>query len=175
MSQPLIVTPPLPGMIRIRFVATKGDWLSSLIEWREMGSVSHCEAVLPSGEIIAALIGEGVVRKPADYDKTSTSQIFVDIEPPPGGLDRWTCYLESRLNRPYDMDAILGFVLHTDRRKRGGMICSMLMALSLAHNEAGVFPRPLSERAHKISPRDLLLILSAHPAATIGQLESLTP
>jgi len=175
MTKQLRVTPPPPGMIRIRFVARKGDWISSLINWREMGTVSHCEAVLPSGKIVAALIREGVVLKPGDYDKTSTSQIFVDIVPPPGGLDRWAHYLQSRLNRPYDMDAILGFVLHTDRRKRGGMICSMLMALSLAHNEAGVFPRPLSERAHKISPRDLLLVLSAHPAAIIGQLESLTP
>ena len=125
------------------------------------------------GTIIASLIGKGVVRFAGDYDTTSTSQIFVDVAMSDHQLDVWEKYLKSRLGRPYDMSAIYGIALHIDWRHPGGFICSMLQTLAL--RVAGVFPRPLSETAHKITPRDLLLILSAHPAATIGQIESLTP
>jgi hypothetical protein len=134
-----------------------------------MGTVSHCEAVLPDGYIIAALIGEGVCRKPLDYDKTSTSQIFVDIAMSAHALDLWTGYLESRLGRPYDFDAIMGIALHLNWRQRGGFICSMLQTLAL--RQSCTFPVPLSEPAHEITPRDLLLVLSAHPSAKVHPKE----
>jgi hypothetical protein len=151
-------------------VTRQGDWLSTLINWREMGKVSHVEAVMPNGSIIAALIGEGVVRKPADYDKTSTSQIFVDVAMSSYALDLWMGYLESRLHRPYDMDAIVGIALHLNWRQRGGFICSMLQTLAL--RQACTFPVPLSEPAHEVTPRDLLLMLSAHPSAKVHPVET---
>jgi hypothetical protein len=137
-----------------------------------MGYVSHVEAVMGNGSIIAALIGEGVVRKPIDYDKTSTSQIFVDIAMSAHALELWTAYLESRLGRPYDMDVIMGIALHLNWRQRGGFICSMLQTLAL--RQSCTFPVPLSEPAHEITPRDLLLMLSAHPAATVHPKETRT-
>jgi hypothetical protein len=135
-----------------------------------MGEVSHVEMVLPDGSIISALSDRGVCHVEGDYDTTSTMQIFVDF--PLADLDflRWIAYLRSRLGRPYDWDSIYGEALFLDWRRPGGMICSMLAALSL--REAGVFPRPLSEPAHEISPRDLLLMLSAHPSAIIHPKET---
>jgi len=169
MSEPLKVPIPPPGVARLRFVQTRGNWLSKLIDWRTMGKVSHVEAVMPDGSIIAALIGEGVVRKPGDYDTTSTSQIFVDVAMSSHALDLWTKYLESRLGRPYDMDAIVGIALHLNWHQRLGFICSMLLTLSL--RKSCTFPVPLSEPAHEVTPRDLLLILSGHPSVTIHPKE----
>jgi hypothetical protein len=168
MSQLKVPLPP-PGMARLRFVTTEHNWLSKLINFREMGAVSHVEAVMPDGSIIASLIGEGVVRRPNDYDTTSTSQTFVDVEMSDFALHKWETYLESRIGRPYDLDAIAGIALMVDWRHPGGFICSMLQTLGM--REAGVFAHPLSERAHKITPRDLLLILSAHPSATVHPKE----
>ena len=152
---------------------TGGIWLSKLIRWREISSMSHVEAVMSDGTIIAALIGEGVVRKPNDYDRSSTSQIFVDVAMSEFALHAWEKYLVSRLGRPYDLVSLFGMAIHIDRRRRGAFFCSMIQTLAL--RVCGTFEHPLSEKAHEIMPRDLLLILSAHPAATIGQLESLTP
>jgi hypothetical protein len=135
-----------------------------------MGEVSHAEAVLPNGTIIAALSDRGVRNVPGDYDTTSTSQIFVDVLMPPDDLKRWVAYLWSRVGRPYDWTAIYGEALHLNWRKPGGFICSMLATLSL--RESGTFSHPLSERAHEITPRDLLLVLSAHPAARVYPLET---
>ena len=134
-----------------------------------MGSVSHVEAVMPDGSIIAALIGDGVVRKPGDYDKTSTSQIFVDVAMSDFALHAWEKYLKSRLGRPYDLTALFGLAFHIDRRRRGSFFCSMVQTLALRASKT--FKHPLSEAAHEIMPRDLLLILSAHPDAIIHPKE----
>ena len=169
-SLPLSVSPAPPGYVRLRFTTSRLGMFGKLIRWRTMGYISHVEGVLSDGSIIAALASEGVRHKSADYDATSTSQIFVDVLMPADSRKKWEAYLWSRVGRPYDWDAIAGQALHLDWRRPGGFICSMLMALSL--REAGVFRRPLSERAHEITPRDLLLVLSAHPAAIVHETET---
>lgn len=155
----LIVTTPPVNVIRLRFTDSSTGIFGKLIRWQTLGHVTHAEAVLPDATIIAALAGEGVVCLPLNYDKTSTSQIFVDIPSTDRQIERWTAYLHSRVGRPYDWETIAGIALHTGWRRKGGMICSMLQALGL--REAGIFPCPLSEPAHEITPRDLLLMLSA--------------
>ena len=170
-SKPLLVPRPPPGYARIRFTTQKDSLFGRLIRWRTMGQVSHAECVLQNGTIISAL-SDGVRNVPGDYDTTSSSQIFVDVLMPPNDLKRWESYLWSRVGRPYDWDAIYGMALHLNCRKPGGMICSMLAALSL--RESKTFPERLSEPAHEITPRDLLLMLSAHPAATIHPKETRT-
>ena len=161
----LVVQPPPAGIIRIRFVTHDDNFFSRLIRWQTLGQVSHAEAVLREGRIIAALAGEGVVEKPLDYDETSTEQTFVDIPVSEDQALHFEKYLHSRIGRPYDWETIAGVALHTGWRRPGGFICSMLQALGL--RQAGVFRRPLSEPAHEITPRDLLLMLSAYPGVTI--------
>ena len=172
MSEHLVVTGPPPGFLRLRFVTTKNNWLSNLIRWQTLGTVSHVESVLPDGSIIGAYL-DGIKQIPGDSDLGYTSQIIVDVLAPQESVEKWVRYLKSRKGRKYDFLAILGFVLHMNIRTPGAFICSMDATLGL--RESGTFPRPLSEQAHRISPRDLLLILSAHPVATIGKIESLTP
>ena len=169
MSKTFAVRPAPPGYIRLRFTTSRLGMFGRLIRWRTMSYVSHVEGVLADGAIIAAL-SEGVRHKAGDYDTTSTSQVFVDVLAPEESRKKWEAYLWSRVGRPYDWDAIAGVALHLDWRRPGGFICSMLMALSL--REAGVFRKPLSERAHEITPRDLLLVLSAHPAAIVHETET---
>jgi hypothetical protein len=161
----LLVPVPPADVIRLRFTDSSRGIFGKLIRWQTLGHVSHVEAVLPDGTIIAALAGIGVSELPCDYDQTSTSQTFVDIPSTEDQVFRWVKYLHSRRGRPYDWEAIAGLALHTGWRMKGGLICSMLQTLAL--REAGVFPRPLSEPAHEITPRDLLLILSAYPGLTI--------
>jgi hypothetical protein len=169
MSQPLIVSRPPPRTARFRFVTQEQSSFGRLIRWRTMGEVSHVEMVLPDGSIISALSDQGVCHVEGDYDTTSTMQIFVDFPLHDLDLLRWVAYLRSRIGRPYDWNAIYGEALFRDWRRPGGMICSMLAALSA--REAKIFPRPLSERAHEISPRDLLLMFSGHPSAIIHPKE----
>jgi hypothetical protein len=172
MTNHLVARPPLPGYLRLRFVTTEHNWLSNLIRWETQGTVSHVESILPGGDIIGAYL-DGIKQIPGDSDLGYTSQIFVDVEASQEAIDKWVRYLKSRVGRKYDFLAALGFMLHMNIRTPGAFICSMDATLGL--RISGTFPRPLSEPAHRVSPRDLLFALSAHPAATIGQLESLTP
>lgn len=169
MRLPLLVPIPPPGYARLRFTNRSNGLLSQLIDWATFGSASHVEAVLSDGSIIAALMSEGVCHKPGDYDQVSTEQTFVDVLMPRSGRDRWLRYLLSRVGRPYDFEAVAGEALHINWRRRGGFICSMLQTLAL--REAFVFPHPLSIPAHEITPRDLLLVLSAMPGVTIFETE----
>ncbi len=168
----LVARKPEPGYLRLRFVTTKNNWLSNLIRWETNGTVSHVESVLPSGDIIGAYL-DGVKQTPGDADLGYTGQIFVDVLAPQESIDKWVAYLKSRCGRKYDFLAALGFMLHMNIRTPGAFICSMDATLAL--RASGTFKRPLSEPAHRVSPRDLLFALSAHPAAIVGQIESLTP
>jgi len=166
----LTARPPMPGYLRLRFVTTRNNWLSNLIRWQTQGTVSHVESILPDGSIIGAYL-DGVKQVPGNTDFGYTSQTFVDVLAPQESVDKWVAYLKSRCGRKYDFLAILGFVLHMNIRTPGAFICSMDATLAL--RASGTFKRPLSEQAHRVSPRDLLFALSAHPAAIVGQIESL--
>lgn len=144
--------------IRLRFV-TGGELFSSAIRLQEGFWASHVEAVMPDGRLLGAHIAGGVLARKADYDKGQwTKQLFVELPVEQASADAFHAYLISRLNRPYDMAAIVGFVLHRDEHTERGFICSALQTMAL--RDCGYFATPLVEPAHKISPRDLLLILS---------------
>ena len=151
MTGHLVSHAPPPGYLRLRFVTTKNNWLSNLIRWETQGTVSHVESILPSGDIIGAYL-DGVKQIPGGTDLGYTSQIFVDVLAPHAAIDKWVAYLKSRVGRKYDFLAALGFLLHMNIRTPGAFICSMDAILAL--RESGPFPRPLSEPAHRISPRE---------------------
>jgi len=69
----------------------------------------------------------------------------------------WT-FLSQQLGKPYDKLAILAFAVQRDWREDGSWFCSELIAAAL--EKSGWFTGPLSDVANKITPRDLLLILS---------------
>jgi hypothetical protein len=64
---------------------------------------------------------------------------------------------------PYDWVSILGFVLtEVHLHTVGSLICSAIMTAALRTKGCEYFAMPLTVPFHKISPRDLLLMLSSH-------------
>ena len=154
----LVITQPLAGYARLRFVTDHSDPLAILIRFDTMSKrASHVEAVTPMG-VVGAYIN-GVALRPFDYDEGSTAQTFVDIPMKPEMLNRWIANLSAFLGTPYDFEAIAGLAAHVDMHSPGHMICSALQAMAL--RRCSFFSWPLSEMAHLITPRDLLLMLSA--------------
>jgi hypothetical protein len=132
--------------IRLRFV-TCHDPISEGIRLRENFWASHVEAVTPEGagpqKYLGAHCDGGVQARDVGYDaKILQQELFVDLaETAPGQADEFYAFLNRHVGEPYDF-----------------VICSALQALAL--RQCQWFATPLVEPAHKISPRDLLLIIS---------------
>ena len=149
----------MSAVIKLRFV-TGNELVSAAIRAHENFWASHVEAVMPDGTLLGAHADGGVLARPSDYDAGQwTKQLILELPVEQQTADAFHAYLISRIGRPYDMAAIFGFVLHMDKHQERGFICSALQTVAL--RECRYFPAPLVEPAHKISPRDLLLILSA--------------
>lgn len=146
-------------MICIRFV-TCGDAISAGIRAAEYGFwASHTEALMPDGTLLGAHYDGGVQARPRDYDKGKyTKDIIVTIPTPQEMADKFHAFLRSQIGKPYDVEAIVAFVAQRDWRKSDSWICSELQAAAL--EAAGVLEWPLATEVNKITPRDLLLILS---------------
>ena len=169
----LPIKPPPPGHFRLRFVASRGNWMSWAIRaWTtddSAESVSHVEAVMPDGSTIGAY-AEGVARHWPGSDTTSTMQRHVDI--PDALFDRAKAvrYLESRIGQPYDFRGILGEAVHRDIHMPGAKYCSALQTLACSHWYGGLFA-PLARPAHEIDPEMLLTLCSSHAGVIVGKPE----
>jgi hypothetical protein len=151
--------------IRLRFV-TCNDPVSEGIRLRENFWASHVEAVTPAGDgqgpkYLGAHSDGGVQARDPGYDAAILRQeLFVELaETAPGQSQEFYAFLNRHIGEPYDFESILGFLIpdvaaHQPRH----IICSALQTLGL--RQCGWFAAPLVEPAHKISPRDLLLIIS---------------
>jgi hypothetical protein len=152
--------------IRLRFV-TCHDPISEGIRLRENFWASHVEAVTPAGngpgpKYLGAHAEGGVQARDVGYDAAILQrELFVDLaETAPGQADEFYAFLNRHIGEPYDFKSILGFLVpDVAAHQPGHVICSALQALAL--RQCGWFAAPLVEPAHKISPRDLLLIISA--------------
>ncbi|HEY6258031.1 MAG TPA: hypothetical protein VIY51_19785 [Xanthobacteraceae bacterium] len=151
-------------MIRLRFVCGR-DTVSLGIRARENFPFSHAEAVTPDGRYLGAHADGGVQAREPGYDAAYLERaLFVDLpETQAGQAAAFYAFLDRHIGEPYDFESILGFLvpgleLHQARH----VICSAFMTLAL--RQCGWFAAPLCEPAHKISPRDLLLMISARIA-----------
>ncbi len=147
--------------IRLRFVSG-GDLDSLAIRARTESPWSHVEAVTPAGKYLGAHAQGGVLARDPGYDASwLKAEQFVDLpETEAGQADAFYAGLEAHIGEPYDFGAILDFIVpgievHQARR----VICSALQTLELVKRRW--FPGPLAEPPHKISPRDLFLLVSA--------------
>jgi len=155
--------------IRLRFV-TCHDPISEGIRLRENFWASHVEAVTPTGngqapKYLGAHCDGGVQARDVGYDAAVLQQeLFVDLpEAAPGQADEFYAFLERHIGEPYDFESILGFLVpRISAHEPRHVICSALQTLAL--RQCGWFAAPLVEPAHKISPRDLLLIISGRVA-----------
>lgn len=152
--------------IVIRFV-TCDDPVAMLIRAQAGVSMpftpSHTEALSRDGKSWTGQhIEGGCEARPLDYYQAepNVQEVQVPITVAPEQYDAFHNYLEQRIGDPYDWRAILGFALpDVHLHEPGGQICSALMVMCL--RAAKVFPWPLTVPAHHVSPRDLMLILSA--------------
>jgi hypothetical protein len=146
--------------IKLRFV-TCHDPISQGIRLRENFWASHVEAVTPQGKYLGAHCDGGVQARDVGYDAQVLQQeLFVELpETAPGQADEFYAFLNRHIGEPYDFESILGFLVpNIPAHEPQHVICSALQALAL--RQCQWFATPLVEPAHKITPRDLLLIIS---------------
>lgn len=151
--------------MKLRFVASN-TIVSRLIIARESIAMpftpSHVEAVSRDGtSYVGAHIEDGIRSRPIGYDaKDMTHELILDLgEPLPGQEDMFHDYTEAHIGEPYDWKSIIDFALPENEHQKDHAICSAFMVLAL--RKCSYFLWPLAAPAHLISPRDLLLILSA--------------
>lgn len=160
-------------MIRIRFV-TEDDKLSAAIRLQAGVSMpftpSHTEALSQDGQFyIGQHLDGGMQARPVGYndsrlmtlpDGSKSSRV---VELPCTAVEETAFYnfVQSKIGQPYDWVSVLGFALsELHLHTVGSLICSAVMTNAL--RVAGYFPMPLTVPFHRISPRDLLLMLSSH-------------
>lgn len=151
--------------IRLRFVEGAG-LESDLIEFREMVCMpivpSHCECVDPvNGEYIGQHYPEGMQSRKPGYDAPFKGECFVDLPCTDAQEKAFYDAARASIGQPYDIDAIMGFVVPGHFHTKFDAFCSAKMFL-LLRDIADWFPShaPVVVPAHCIDPRDLLLMIS---------------
>ena len=157
----LIVPVPPKNTARIRFV-DGGTNLSKQIENKTGAPISHAEAVMQDGTIVAALVDSGVQRYANDYDKTSPMQIFIDVHMPEEMYARWSDYLWGQVGSPYDQACLEGYALGFDWHTAGAWICSAIQVSGFRHCK--FFENHFSLKYHQITPAILLTIMQSQPS-----------
>lgn len=144
--------------IQLRFV-TCNDLVSAAIRTGEYGFwASHTEAVMPDGTLLGAHYNGGVQARPAGYDKaTLERELIVSLPSLAGEETLFYKFLRSQVGKAYDVTAIAGLVAERDWREPDSWFCSELQAAALEH--CGLLPT-LADNVAKVTPRDLLLIIS---------------
>lgn len=145
----------------LRFVHCP-DPISNGIIFQTGGLYSHVEAVTPDGKYLGAHCDGGVLARERDYDAGRFDrERFLELAASADMAAGFYHYLNAVVGEPYDFGAIAGFIGHLDVHQKRRTICSALQTLAL--RGCMYFPRPLSILAHRVSPRDLELMLSARP------------
>lgn len=146
-------------MIRIRFVGGN-DIVAAGIRAASYGHwATHAEAVLPDGSLLGAHYDGGVLIRPAGYDKGQyRCDQIVTIPVDDATTQVFHAWLHSQLGKPYDIEAIAAFVLDRNWQRPDAWFCSELMAAGLV--ACRWFVSPLATEFNKITPRDLLLVMS---------------
>ena len=146
-------------MIELRFV-TCNDPVSAAIRVGEYGFwASHAEALMPDGTLLGAHYDGGVQARPKGYDAAIMQrELYVSLPCASSVETAFLDFLRGQLGKPYDLAAIAGLVAQRDWRSPDSWFCSELIAAAL---EASGYLPALPADVAKITPRDLLLIVSA--------------
>ena len=150
-------------MITIRFVAGN-DLISSGIRLAEYGFwATHVETLMPDGTLLGAHARDGVQARPRNYDRGKFSkEEFVHIPATSEQTDGFHTFLRAQIGRPYDFKAILGIVMQRDWRNDKAWMCGELVTAGFCQEKVGIFPPHLATEFSRVTPRDLLLIVSGH-------------
>ena len=153
----------MSGHVVLQFV--KGHGLSAnLISWFGGGPrFSHVDVVMPDGQLLGSRWDKvggkppGVQIRPASYVK---GERLTRVKLPCTLVQQRAFYefLEAQIGKPYDSIGILAFLFGRNWRETDSWFCSELGSAAL--EEAGIL-RPLAAMTNKITPSDLILVLSA--------------
>src|SRR6185369_408892 len=141
-------------MIRLRFVNHPGIF-TVLVKYAQGGfPLTHCEAMLPEGGVIAAWYKGGVQIKPVGYDAGAFErELFMSLDATPEQETAFFGFLKDQLGKPYDAMAIASFALGRDWQCPDSWFCAQLIAA--AQVEASMFPKMLAARSNKIMVKDV--------------------
>ena len=146
-------------MITIRFVSHTGifNWACTIAQYGFWGT--HCEAVMPDGSYLGA-ISDGVKARNPKYDKGSLKhEIFLDVKATSYQAEIFHAFIESQIGKPYDLWAILAYFYPSrDWQSFDAWYCSELLAAGLA--ECGILPKEMAVKFSRVTPRDLMLLVS---------------
>ena len=151
-------------MIVLQF-AQGSDLFAKTIEWYGGGPLySHVDTVLPDGSLLGARVDGGVQVRPAGYLGAET---VLRVEIPVGDpmTDAYYNGVKAEIGKPYDVNGILGFVAGRDWRSPESWFCSELVAAKL--EGCGYWPFPLASPSNKVTPPNLILVLSAKVPITV--------
>jgi hypothetical protein len=148
--------------ITLQFVGADG-LSSEAIEWFSHGAFSHVDSVLDDETLLGAradVIGgipAGVQIRPPGYE-TFKRVLRVELVAPADIVATYYEFVRSQLGKPYDKESILAFVTGRDWREPDSWFCSELVARAL--EVSGYFLFPLASPANKVTPSELVQILS---------------
>jgi uncharacterized protein YycO len=145
-------------MIELQFVDTTG-LTSWAIRWFSAGRVSHVDAVMQDGKLLGARSAGGVQIRAKNYEKF-VRKIKVELPSNADHEQRWNTFLRAQIGKKYDKTAIWAFLVNRDWRESDSWYCSELIAAGL--EECGWLRTRLASPANKITPSELLLVLSSH-------------
>ena len=152
-------------MIVLQFAA-QSDTLSLAVRAFDHGWYSHVDAIMPDGTLLGARADGGVRRRLKDYARFSRA-LRVELPATDDVAAKFYAFLTAQLGKPYDFEAIAAFVVGRNWQKPDSWFCSELVAAAL--QAAGWFAHPLATATNRITPSDLLLVLSAFVAIGTGQ------
>jgi hypothetical protein len=136
---------------------------ADLIAWFSHGGYSHVDIVLPDGRLLGARSDRvggappGVQIRDAAYVE-GCEVLRVAIECAPEMAATFEAFVRGQIGKPYDVEGIAGFIVGRDWRDDSAWFCSELASAGLEH--CGYFPHPLAAPTNKLTPADLLLVVS---------------
>jgi uncharacterized protein YycO len=150
-------------MITIRFVSHPGlfTWICRFAQYGYWPS--HCEFKTPDGRRIGSWFLKGGVRiEPANYDAGQFSrEMFISIKATEAQESAFHDFILDQVGKPYDWRAVISFYSKRsgrDWQATDSWFCSELIASALA--ASGILPKHMAVKFSRITPRDLVLLIS---------------
>jgi uncharacterized protein YycO len=142
--------------IVLRFARARG-LSSDAIAWFGHSWPSHVDSVLEDGSLLGARLEGGVQVRPPGY-ATFSRVLVVRLPTSPAIAAAYYDFLSHQVGKRYDVAGIAAFVAGRNWRTPDSWYCSELVAAAL--EAAGYFAAPLATPSNRITPADLLLVLS---------------
>ena len=142
-----------------------------LIAWWGGGRFSHVDTVLDDGQLLGARndrVGDsprGVQIRPPGYTDF-IDRVVMAVPVTAEQKDTYLDFLRHQVGKPYDSQALWGFVLNRDWHQTDSWICSELAADGAEHAK---IVSQLYLPAYQVTPGALALAMSAVGGTIVGE------